>query len=101
MVPVLIHYLQNDVQDQLVWKWLASGQYSPSTTYKAMFIAQSAVLGAKELWKVKALGKCLFFAWLVLHGRCYRHQSGYNGMVFKTMTTAHSTPRKSSCSTTF
>jgi hypothetical protein len=46
-----------------------------------MFIAQSAVLGAKELWKVKALGKCLFFTWLVLHGRCYRHQSGYNGMV--------------------
>jgi hypothetical protein len=53
--------LQVGVQNQLVWRWSASGQYSSSTAYQSMFIGQLALLGAKELWKVKAPGKCLFF----------------------------------------
>jgi hypothetical protein len=40
-----------------------------SSAYLAMFLGQSSVLGAKELWKIKAQGKCLFFGWLVLLGR--------------------------------
>jgi hypothetical protein len=40
---------------------VALGQYSTSTSYKTMFISQSAALGVKELWNAKALGKCLFF----------------------------------------
>jgi hypothetical protein len=56
-------------QDKLTWTWSASGHFSMSSAYLAMFLGQSSVLGAKELWKIKAQGKCLFFGWLVLLGR--------------------------------
>jgi hypothetical protein len=57
------------IQDQLEWKWSASGQYSMQSAYNAMFMGQTLLLGAKELWKVKDPRKCLFFGWLVLHKR--------------------------------
>jgi hypothetical protein len=64
---------------------VALRQYSTSTSYKTMFISQSTALGVKELWNAKASGKCLFFTWLVLHGRCWtseqlqRHELQNNG----------------------
>jgi hypothetical protein len=48
-----------------------SGLYSSSSAYLAMFVGQSSILGAKELWKTKAPGKCRFFFWSVLHGRSW------------------------------
>jgi hypothetical protein len=59
------------IRDQLEWKWSASGQYSMQSAYNAMFMGQTLLLGAKELWKVKDPKKCLFFGWLVLHKRCW------------------------------
>jgi hypothetical protein len=80
-IPVLVQYLelrqqldqvllQVGTQDRLEWRWLASAQFSTQSAYQAMFLCQFSVLGAKELWKIKALGKCLFFKWQVLLSRC-------------------------------
>ncbi|OEL37464.1 hypothetical protein BAE44_0001517, partial [Dichanthelium oligosanthes] len=57
--------------DQVIWKWCASGQYSCSSAYQAMFLGQTALAGAKVLWKVKAPNEYRFFFWLVLHDRCW------------------------------
>lgn len=38
---------------------------------QALFTGQTAVLGAKELWKIKDPNKCRFFLWLCLHGRVW------------------------------
>ncbi|OEL13137.1 hypothetical protein BAE44_0025844 [Dichanthelium oligosanthes] len=49
-------------QDRIVWKWCPSGQYSCSFAYQAFFLGQSALLGAKELWKVKAPNEFRLFS---------------------------------------
>ncbi|OEL22734.1 hypothetical protein BAE44_0016248, partial [Dichanthelium oligosanthes] len=41
-------------QDRVRWKWCPSGRYSCSSAYQAFFVGQTALLGARELWKVKA-----------------------------------------------
>jgi len=64
-------HLQQDRQDQFLWKWTAGGTFSTSSCYRAFFHGRTQLWGARELWKVKAPGKCKFFAWLVLHGRCW------------------------------
>ncbi|OEL31369.1 hypothetical protein BAE44_0007612, partial [Dichanthelium oligosanthes] len=56
--------------DRIVWKWCPSGQYSCSSAYQALFLGQSALLGAKELWKVKAPNEFRFFFWLAIQDRC-------------------------------
>jgi hypothetical protein len=47
------------------------GQFAVQSAYQVMFLGQSSVLGAKELWEIKALDKCLFFGLQVLLGRCW------------------------------
>jgi hypothetical protein len=54
-------------EDHLLWRWTASGKYSASLAYNAMFLGQTKVLGARELWKVSAPNKCHLFIWLALH----------------------------------
>jgi len=63
--------LQQGVSDVFSWKW-SSSKYSAASTYKAFFVGRTLMLGAKELWKTNAPGKCKFFIWLVLHERCWR-----------------------------
>ncbi|GJN00195.1 hypothetical protein PR202_ga17609 [Eleusine coracana subsp. coracana] len=46
--------------DQFIWRWLASGEYSASTAYNFLFQGQFAILGAKELCKVRAPAKIKF-----------------------------------------
>jgi hypothetical protein len=58
-------------QDRLVWHWNPSGIYSSKSAYDAMFIGQSATLGAKELWSTRAPNKCMFYLWTVLHCRVW------------------------------
>jgi hypothetical protein len=57
--------------DRFVWKWLADGKYSASSTYRALFAGSTLLLGAKELWKTKAQPKVKFFFWLALHRRLW------------------------------
>jgi hypothetical protein len=33
--------LNSDTEDRLVWRWTASGQYSSSSAYAAMFLGQA------------------------------------------------------------
>jgi hypothetical protein len=55
--------------DQFVWRWLVTGTYSSRSAYRALLLGQVAVLGANQLWKVKAPNEYCFFMWLVHHGR--------------------------------
>jgi hypothetical protein len=59
------------VPDRFVWKWSPNGIYSSSSAYVALFLGRVDILGARQIWKTKMPGKCKFFAWLVLHGRCW------------------------------
>jgi hypothetical protein len=42
----------------------ADGQYSASSTYRAFFYGSTKLLGAKELWQVKAPSRIKIFFWL-------------------------------------
>jgi hypothetical protein len=59
------------VPDKFVWKWSQNGTYSSSSAYAALFLGRVDILGARQIWKTQMPGKCKFFAWLVLHGRCW------------------------------
>jgi hypothetical protein len=63
--------LSQGVTDRLIWKWSASGQYSSSLAYATMFHGQSTLIGAKELWKVKASNEFIFFFWLAMQDPCW------------------------------
>jgi hypothetical protein len=47
--------------DRMIWKWNVSGQYSSSSAYTGCYTASRQLLGAKELWKVKAWNEFKFF----------------------------------------
>lgn len=53
--------------DRFVWKWSSSGNFSVSLTYRAFFVGSTKLLGAKELWRTKALPKVKMFFCLALH----------------------------------
>jgi len=45
--------------------------FSTASAYRAFFIGQTEIRGARCLKKARAPGKCKFIIWLVLHGRCW------------------------------
>lgn len=53
--------------DRFIWKWSADGKYNSQSAYHAMFLCETAVAGAHELWKSRIPSKCKFHIWLVLH----------------------------------
>jgi hypothetical protein len=57
--------LTQDRDDKFVWKWSSNQQYSSSSAYKAFFLGQCSIPGAKELCKVTAPSRCKFI-WLAL-----------------------------------
>ena len=63
--------LHTDTQDKLLWKWTPDQNFSTASAYRAFFLGQSSIAGAKVLWKARAPGKCKFFGWLALHDRCW------------------------------
>jgi hypothetical protein len=78
--------LVHDREDKFIWKWSGNQQYS-SSAYRAFFLGQCSIPGAKELCKTVAVAppRCKFFIWLALLGRCWtsdrlqRHQLQNNG----------------------
>jgi hypothetical protein len=50
-----------NIQDMMQWHWSASRQYSSSSAYSALFLGSASILGARELWKVKALNEFKLF----------------------------------------
>ena len=63
--------LQHGVKDTFLWKWTSDHCFSTTSAYRAFFIGQHAIPGAKILHKARAPGKCKFFVWLALHDRCW------------------------------
>jgi len=63
--------LRAGTPDRLLWKWTSDQNFSTASAYKAFFIGQNSIPGAKILSKTRAPGKCKFFGWLVLHDRCW------------------------------
>jgi hypothetical protein len=57
--------------DKLEWRWCSTGCYSTSSAYSTLFIGKHPVHDAKELCKVCAPSKCMFFIWLIMHDRCW------------------------------
>jgi hypothetical protein len=47
------------------------GSLSSHSTYAAMFIGQSGLQGAAQLWKTKASSEHKFFFWLAMQDRCW------------------------------
>jgi hypothetical protein len=56
--------------DVVTWQWEVSGLYSCRSSYKGLCSGQNSILGAKELWKVRAPQKCIFFLWLTILVHC-------------------------------
>jgi hypothetical protein len=79
-VPILMQYLDlrqwlenwsvhPGMSDHFVWKWCSSGTYSTASAYRALFLGQASILGAKELWRIKAPNNIRFFSWLTVTPR--------------------------------
>jgi hypothetical protein len=63
--------LQSTLADRFVWRWSLDGRYSVSSTYRAFFHGSASLLGAKELWAVRAPPRVKLFFWLALHKRLW------------------------------
>jgi hypothetical protein len=37
--------------DRFIWRWTWFGQFSSKSAYMTMFVGESTILGAKELWR--------------------------------------------------
>ena len=85
-MQVLLEYLQ--IWDRTREVQLLENQpykiFSTASAYSAFFIGQHPIEGAKLLRKTRALAKCKFFIWLVLHEGCWT-AVGVNDMVCRTM----------------
>lgn len=46
-------------------------KFLSASAYRTLFMGCTEILGAHQLWKVQAPGRCRFFSWLVLHGCCW------------------------------
>ena len=53
--------LNLNTADIFRWKWTADGQFTTASAYRAFFLEQQAIPGAKELTKTRAPGQCNFF----------------------------------------
>jgi hypothetical protein len=68
---VIIQYVQiraivdavvlTDQEDSVAWRWCSSGEFTSKSTYSAMFIGETGLNGAKELWKTRAPLEYKFF----------------------------------------
>jgi len=59
------------VPDQITWKWTASGVYSASSGYKALFLGSSSPPFWKLIWKSWAPTNTKVFLWLASLNRCW------------------------------
>lgn len=63
--------LQPNTPDRFLWKWTADHVFTTASAYRAFFVGQYSIAGAKTLCKTRAPGKCKFFGWLAIHDRCW------------------------------
>ena len=66
------NHLIPETPNRFIWKWTSDHNFSTVSAYRAFFIGQTEIQGAKLLMKACAPNKCKFFMWLVLHDRCWK-----------------------------
>ena len=64
-------HIDDDVEDDIVWKHSMDGIYSVSTAYKAQFLGLTLSHMDFMVWKAWAPPKVKFFTWLALQGRIW------------------------------
>jgi hypothetical protein len=60
----------SDQADSVAWRWSSSGEFTSKSAYSAMFLAESGLEGAQEVWKTRAPTEYWFFIWLAFQDRC-------------------------------
>jgi len=68
---ILAEISLNDEPDCFRWKWTASGTYTASSAYMAMFIGTVRTPAIHWVWKSWAPLRVKFFAWLALKQRLW------------------------------
>ena len=61
--------LTPDVQDSIVWRWTADGNYSTRSAYNIQFQGSHCKFHADLIWKASAENKCKIHAWLLMHDK--------------------------------
>lgn len=64
----------NDQEDQLVWKWSSSGDYTASSVYKLMVSGGKIQWNFKKIWEATAPSKVKIFTFLLLNNRVLTHE---------------------------
>jgi hypothetical protein len=59
------------VEDDIVWRLTANGEYTSKTAYEIQFLGSIASNMNKMVWKVWAPPKVKFFAWLATQNRIW------------------------------
>ena len=70
---MLVHDLHLDQQtdDDIIWKHANDGSYSAATAYKAQFLGLTLSPMDFMIWKAWAPPKIKFFAWLAIQDRIW------------------------------
>jgi hypothetical protein len=63
--------LQQNQEDQIIWKLKTSGEYTAVSAYKAQFLSSVKMPKILMIWKAWAPPKSKFFAWLVTQNRVW------------------------------
>ncbi|KAM3309857.1 hypothetical protein ACQJBY_030885 [Aegilops geniculata] len=70
---MLVHdfHLDEQAEDNIIWKHANNGIYTASTAYKAQFLRMTLSPMDRMVWKAWAPPKVKFFAWLALQDRIW------------------------------
>lgn len=58
-----------DEDDQIRWRWTASGQYTAKSAYEAQFRGTYSSFYGATIWKAHIESKLKFFAWLLIQSK--------------------------------
>ena len=61
--------LMPDVQDSIVWRWTADGNYSTRSAYRIQFRGSHCKFQADLIWRARAENKCKVHAWILIHDK--------------------------------
>jgi hypothetical protein len=59
--------LVDGMEDSIVWRWTANGEYTTKSAYSIQFEGSFSKLRIMPIWKANAEPKCRFFAWTLMH----------------------------------
>jgi hypothetical protein len=59
--------INSEVEDNIRWRWTASGKYTTSSAYNMQFAGAYSKLRLTPIWKAQTEPRYKFFAWTLLH----------------------------------